>query len=159
MRVHLFPSRTQKLSSFAPTILGGRLPGKIGNANTQPRPKGRGFFAPVTVHWTVTDGATIHWPTRDRSITPTQSLSLSTEAFFCLKHATGMFFNGTRPRALPPLRSGRNTWPTRDRTITPTQNPQLRLWVLFISDKFWLQQSTGLLRRHVPKGTSSALLR
>ena len=34
MRVHLFPSRTQKLSSFAPTILGGRLPGKIGNANT-----------------------------------------------------------------------------------------------------------------------------
>ena len=33
MRVHLFPSRTQKLSSSAPTILGGRLPGKIGNAN------------------------------------------------------------------------------------------------------------------------------
>jgi len=35
MRVHLFPSRTQKLSSCAPTILGGRLPGKIGNANTR----------------------------------------------------------------------------------------------------------------------------
>ena len=34
VRVHLFPSRTQKLSSHAPTILGGRLPGKIGNANT-----------------------------------------------------------------------------------------------------------------------------
>ena len=34
VRVHLFPSRTQKLSSSAPTILGGRLPGKIGNANT-----------------------------------------------------------------------------------------------------------------------------
>ena len=34
-RVHLFPSRTQKLSSLAPTILGGRLPGKIGNANTK----------------------------------------------------------------------------------------------------------------------------
>ena len=33
VRVHLFPSRTQKLSSHAPTILGGRLPGKIGNAN------------------------------------------------------------------------------------------------------------------------------
>ena len=33
MRVHLFPSRTQKLSSFAPTILCGRLHGKIGNAN------------------------------------------------------------------------------------------------------------------------------
>ena len=35
MRVHLFPSRTQKLSSCTPTILGGRLPGKIGNANTK----------------------------------------------------------------------------------------------------------------------------
>ena len=34
VRVHLFPFRTQKLSSFVPTILGGRLPGKIGNANT-----------------------------------------------------------------------------------------------------------------------------
>ena len=34
MRVHLFPSRTQKLSSCALTILGGRLPGKISNANT-----------------------------------------------------------------------------------------------------------------------------
>ena len=34
MWVHLFPSRTQKLSTSAPTILGGRLPGKIGNANT-----------------------------------------------------------------------------------------------------------------------------
>ena len=33
MWVHLFPSRTQKLSTSAPTILGGRLPGKIGNAN------------------------------------------------------------------------------------------------------------------------------
>ena len=47
MRVHLFPSRTQKLSSCTPTILGGRLPGKIGNANTKPRPKGRGFFLPT----------------------------------------------------------------------------------------------------------------
>ena len=28
------PFRTQKLSSCTPTILGGRLPGKIGNANT-----------------------------------------------------------------------------------------------------------------------------
>ena len=33
VRVHLFPSRTQKLSSLAPTILCGRLHGKIGNAN------------------------------------------------------------------------------------------------------------------------------
>ena len=30
VRVHLFPSRTQKLSSLAPKILGGQLPGKIG---------------------------------------------------------------------------------------------------------------------------------
>lgn len=29
-RVHLYPYRTQKLSSIAPKILGGRLPGKIG---------------------------------------------------------------------------------------------------------------------------------
>ena len=33
MRVHLFPSRTQKLSSYSPTILGWWRPGKIGNAN------------------------------------------------------------------------------------------------------------------------------
>ena len=38
VRVHLFPSRTQKLSSQAPTILGGRLPGKIGNANIRKAP-------------------------------------------------------------------------------------------------------------------------
>ena len=29
VRVHLFPSRTQKLSSLALKILGGKLPGKI----------------------------------------------------------------------------------------------------------------------------------
>ena len=29
-RSHLFPSRTQKLSSLAPMILGGKLPGKVG---------------------------------------------------------------------------------------------------------------------------------
>ena len=29
-RFHLFPFRTQKLSSSVPKILGGRLPGKIG---------------------------------------------------------------------------------------------------------------------------------
>ena len=28
--IHLFPSRTQKLSSLALMILGGRLPGKVG---------------------------------------------------------------------------------------------------------------------------------
>ena len=30
MRIHLFPFRTQKLSSFVPKILGGQPPGKIG---------------------------------------------------------------------------------------------------------------------------------
>ena len=50
MRVHLFPSRTQKLSSCTLTILGGRLPGKISNANTWPRLKSRGFFLPKTCH-------------------------------------------------------------------------------------------------------------
>ena len=46
MRVHLFPSRTQKLSSSAPTILAGQLAGKIGNANTMKSlAKRRGFFA------------------------------------------------------------------------------------------------------------------
>ena len=29
-RIHLFPSRTQKLSSHAPIILGGKLPGNVG---------------------------------------------------------------------------------------------------------------------------------
>ena len=45
MRVHLFPSRTQKLSSSAPTILAGRLAGKIGNANIiKSLADRRGFF-------------------------------------------------------------------------------------------------------------------
>ncbi len=34
VRVHLFPFRTQKLSSPAPKILAWRRAGKIGNANT-----------------------------------------------------------------------------------------------------------------------------
>ena len=34
VRVHLFPSRTQKLSLLSPTIVAGRLAAKIGNANT-----------------------------------------------------------------------------------------------------------------------------
>ena len=44
MRVHLFPSRTQKLSSSAPTILAGWLAGKIGNANIKLWSKGQSFF-------------------------------------------------------------------------------------------------------------------
>ena len=60
MRVHLFPSRTQKLSSCTPTILGGRLPGKIGNANTTERTSQSAVsflcgirILPETLHWSV----------------------------------------------------------------------------------------------------------
>ena len=64
-RVHLFPFRTQKLSSLAPTILGGRLPGKIGNANTKSTRRNLGAFffypqkVPGTVHRTVLTAPTI----------------------------------------------------------------------------------------------------
>ena len=37
MRVHPFPSRTRKLSSLAPKILGGQLPGKIGRCQHKGR--------------------------------------------------------------------------------------------------------------------------
>ena len=60
VRVHLFPSLTQKFSSLAPTILGGRLPGKIGNANTESQENSwLSFFMPATVPRTVADGMTI----------------------------------------------------------------------------------------------------
>ena len=36
-RLHLFPSRTQKLSSLALMILGGRLPGKVGRCRLKKR--------------------------------------------------------------------------------------------------------------------------
>ena len=40
-RVHPFPSRTRKLSSLVPTILGGRPPGKIGKCQHNAKlPKG-----------------------------------------------------------------------------------------------------------------------
>ena len=44
MRVHLFPSRTQKLSSCTLTILAGRLAGKISNANTKASYESRRHF-------------------------------------------------------------------------------------------------------------------
>ena len=52
MWVHLFPSRTQKLSTRTPTIVAGRLAVKIGNANTMLF-LGNSIM-PVTVHRTVT---------------------------------------------------------------------------------------------------------
>ena len=43
-RVHPFPSRTRKLSSLLPTILGWRRPGKIGSANTKEVTHASDFF-------------------------------------------------------------------------------------------------------------------
>ena len=40
-RPHLFPSRTQQLSSLAPMILGGKLPGKVGRRPFFIRPHGQ----------------------------------------------------------------------------------------------------------------------
>ena len=42
LRTHLFPFRTQKLSSAVPKILGGKLPGKIGRR----RHRGKSHFFP-----------------------------------------------------------------------------------------------------------------
>ena len=50
MRVHPFPFRTRKLSSFLPTILAWRRAGKIGNANTKPDEKSSGFFFCTVEH-------------------------------------------------------------------------------------------------------------
>ncbi len=36
-RIHLFPFRTQKLSSLALKVLGGKLPGRIGRSHVIPR--------------------------------------------------------------------------------------------------------------------------
>lgn len=41
VRVHPFPSRTRKLSSSVPKILGGRLPGKIGRRRHTVKSEGR----------------------------------------------------------------------------------------------------------------------
>ena len=85
MRVHLFPSRTQKLSSSALTILGGRLPGKISNANTKPRPKGRGFFLPASLPRTLAVGRTIPCPAWEISNANTGNLNRLVEFFCCLQ--------------------------------------------------------------------------
>ena len=64
-RVHPFPSRTRKLSSLLPTILGWRRPGKIGSANIEKTPNRVSFFFAqlwfARIAW---DG----WPSRDRSV-------------------------------------------------------------------------------------------
>ena len=66
LRVHLFPYRTQKLSSVVPKILGWRRPGKIGRCQHKVKhPKGcftiyssiaqsvvaAYFKIPDTIHW------------------------------------------------------------------------------------------------------------
>ena len=64
VRVHLFPSRTQKLSSHAPTILGGRLPGKIGNANIK-----KPDFVQVSFLQSVLIGVRVHlFPSRTQKL-------------------------------------------------------------------------------------------
>ena len=45
-RSHLFPSRTQKLSSLAPMILGGKLPGKVGRCRFLLRLHGQAVKTP-----------------------------------------------------------------------------------------------------------------
>ena len=51
-RSHLFPSRTQKLSSIALMILGGRLPGKVGRCQFVWWPvQSAGHFYPVIIAW------------------------------------------------------------------------------------------------------------
>ena len=41
-RIHLFPFRTQKLSSLALKVLGGKLPGRIGRSHVKCRSGGTG---------------------------------------------------------------------------------------------------------------------
>ena len=124
MRVHLFPSRTQKLSSCTPTILGGRLPGKIGNANTKPRSKGRGFFLPKSVHRTlfIRQDNTLAYP--ESQVTRTQEPPTKVGGFFLLKHATSMFLNARTIHGLPGKPGNANTKP-------PTYVGGFSCWFLF----------------------------
>ena len=41
-RIHLFPFRTQKLSSLALMVLGGKLPGRVGHSQVMCRSGGTG---------------------------------------------------------------------------------------------------------------------
>ena len=53
VRVHLFPSRTQQLSSLVPTILGWKRPGKIGRRQHKKNPltsvRGFSFYLDIYV--------------------------------------------------------------------------------------------------------------
>ena len=129
MRVHLFPSRTQKLSSFAPTILGGRLPGKIGNANTSLSRETGAFFCLKRATGTFLNGMRPrHFLRCTLAAIPDLSGKLDNAnrmpdgkigAFFCLKHATGMFFTAGQYLAYP------------ERSVMPTCKSQTKVWLFF----------------------------
>ena len=65
---------------YARTIHG--LPGKIFNANTKPRSKGRGFFLPKSVHWTlfIRQDNTLAYP--ESQVTRTQEPPTKVGGFF-----------------------------------------------------------------------------
>ena len=51
-RTHLYPSRTQPLSSPAPMILGGRLPGKVGRCRfSEKQAVSACFFRAQNLRW------------------------------------------------------------------------------------------------------------
>ena len=59
--VTVMPASVHRTLADGMTILG--LPGKIGNANTKPRLKSRGFFLPKSVHRTLFIRQDNTWPT------------------------------------------------------------------------------------------------
>ena len=76
-RIHLYPSRTQKLSSQTLMILGGRLPGKVGSCRFEKSESKRARFfsclqklSPLLLYHSVKVGRFIHLPPWNRSIFP-----------------------------------------------------------------------------------------
>ena len=94
MRSHLFPFRTQKLSSFVPKILGGRLPGKIGRCrylnmddSYQDHPYIYSSIAQLAEHAAVNRrvvGSSPTWGAKEESkVKPFSLLFCVKRAFFC----------------------------------------------------------------------------
>ena len=99
MRVHLFPSRTQKLSSFAPTIVAGRLAVKIGNANIS-LPEKEGFFLVcyrVCLKLSCCNSGSVfagHAPLANHLVAATPYCSLYLPQAALANVPPGMFFHG-----------------------------------------------------------------
>ena len=92
MRVHLFPSRTQKLSSSAPTIVAGRLAVKIGNANISSIRKDGAFSLPfwVAAKWSApvrADASAGGMPQPLAALPPTAALWASAPTEDAKQHA------------------------------------------------------------------------